>query len=162
MTQGIRLFLILLLCTASLACRAPQPQYGVQPPPHPHELPFTQPLNGYHVRLEVDHLEEEMALIFEDISEKPVRLLRLTDIEGEVVLPDGTKEEVTFRAPGKVPYHKYLRRQLAGVYVARAEWLKTMPVFVLHVAIPLKGRDYLLTFDYQVSGGRIPFHRAVE
>jgi hypothetical protein len=44
----------------------------------------------------VNHTEGELTLIFEDSSEKPVKIARSKSIKGKAVLPDGTIEDVIF------------------------------------------------------------------
>ncbi|MEW6569757.1 MAG: hypothetical protein AB1390_01075 [Nitrospirota bacterium] len=124
---------------------------------HPHAYPFTEVMDDYHVRLEVDHMEGKMFLIFEDISEKPTKLLELKRIKGELTLPDGTVRNKTFRPIRTLFYRPQTRR--ASTYVVQDEWLKTTPNFILKVEVPFEGKDYELIFNYTVPGGEIPLHR---
>ena len=139
------------------------------PPPHSHNYPFTEVLGkAHHVRLIVNHAQGEMALLFEDISEKPVKIIRAQKIIGEVELPDSTVKKEIFRSVNVL--HKghwtrkraraaRLKKRLAGDFVARGEWIKTTPQFDLRAMVPFQGTDYNLTFQYKVPGGSIPFHR---
>ena len=124
---------------------------------HPHKYPFTEVINDYHVRLEVDHMGGKMFLIFENISEKPTKLLELRRIRAEVILPDGTVKDEIFR-PIRTLFYKSQRRR-ASTYVAQDEWLKTTPNFVLKVKVPFEGKDYELIYNYTAPGGEIPLHR---
>jgi hypothetical protein len=124
---------------------------------HPHKYPFTEVINDYHVRLEVDHIDGKMFLIFENISEKPIKFLEMRTIKAEVIFPDNSFREEVFR-PIKTLFYRPQRRK-ASTYVAQDEWLKTTPSFILKVKIPFKEKDYELIFNYEVPGGEIPLHR---
>ena len=66
---------------------------------HPHFFPYTKVLaDEYHLRLDVDHPDGKMYLIFEDISEKAVRIMPLKNVAGEVLLPGGKTMVVEFKA----------------------------------------------------------------
>jgi len=71
-------------------CTSGGKKEAIHYPPHTHKYPFTQTMGDYHVRLDVDHTNEKMLLIFEDISERPVKLVNLRSIRGEIITPDGT------------------------------------------------------------------------
>jgi len=124
---------------------------------HPHKYSFTEVMDDYHARLDVDHIDGEMFLIFENISEKPTKLIELRRIRGEVILPDGTVKDEIFRPIRTLFYRPQKRR--ASTYVAQDEWLKTTPRFILKVKVSFEGKDYELIFNYAVPGGEIPFHR---
>jgi len=124
---------------------------------HPHKYPFTEVMDDHHARLEVDHIDGKMFLIFENISEKPTKLIELKRISGEVILPDGTVKDEIFRSIRTLFYRPQRRR--ASTYVAQDEWLKTTPHFILKVKVSFEGKDYELIFNYTVPGGEIPFHR---
>jgi hypothetical protein len=138
-----------------------------EPPPHAHLLPFTQVLGEYHLRLVVDHSDKEMTLVFEDMSEKPVRPVRFQTINATVVLPDGTEKKAVFRAVDQSVHahathrspHPVLRFQKFGIFTAKAEWLEATPKFTLDVVVPIEGQDHRLTFNYEAPGGKIPYHR---
>lgn len=158
------IFIPVLLVLLGQGCATKEKPQVTQPPPHGHYHPFTTVIGDYHVRLVVDHSEGELTLIYEDISEKPVKVVRSRSIEGKAVLPDGTIKSLTFHA---VKAHwgrrqgKYFqpRRNLAGTFHAEGEWIKTTPKFELVAELPLKGTYYKRTFEYEVPGGEIRFHR---
>ena len=58
-----------------LGCMSGRKKEAIHYSPHTHKYPFTEVMGDYHVRLDVDHANEEMLLIFEDISERKVKLL---------------------------------------------------------------------------------------
>jgi hypothetical protein len=152
----LRTFTVLVILITGSGCAVEEKQRIIQKPePHPHRYPFTEVTGNYHVRLEVDHAKGKMLLLFEDISEEPVRLLRLKRIKGKVVLPDGIVKIETFR-PWPHLHRKRTLRRGAGRYVARGKWIKTTPAFILNVKVHLKGHAYELTFNYEIPGGKIP------
>jgi hypothetical protein len=138
-------FLVALMGCASGEKNEPEDYHQL---PHSHMIPFTEVMGDYHVRLEVQHKWERMLLIFEDITEDPVKLVDLRSIKGEVTMPDNTVTEVLFLPERSLSSKNYFRR-LAGIYVNHGEWLKTTPAFTLHVNIPFEGEGYHLTFDYK-------------
>jgi hypothetical protein len=105
--------------------------------------------------LVVDHAAGKMTLIFEDISEEPVKPIRTEKIIGKVTLPDGRVIKETFRAKYR-SHRERVREHPVGSFTARAEWIKATPKFELVVAFFFRGRDYELTFNYEVAGGKIP------
>lgn len=123
--------------------------------PHPHDYPFTVVLRDYHVRLVVDHAAGKMTLIFEDISEEPLKPIRLEKIFGKVTLPDGRVIKETFRAQYESRRAQF-RNHPVGSFTARAEWIKATPKFELVVTFFFRGKDYEFTFNYEVPGGKIP------
>ncbi len=146
-----------------LSCATTEKTQLTQPPPHSHYYPFTQVIGDYHVRLVVNHTEGELTLIFEDSSEKPVKIVRSRRIKGKAVLPDGTIEDVIFYT-SKVPWgprrrHYHPRKRLAGTYYAQAEWVEITPRFELTAQLPLMGEYYERIFEYEVPGGELPVHR---
>ena len=161
--------LIFAFLTAVSGCAADKRAPVDSPPPHSHNHPFTEVLGkAHHVRLIVNHAQGEMALLFEDISEKPVKIIRAQKIVGEVELPNRTVKKEIFRSVNM--FHKdhwtnrraraaRLIKRLAGDFVARGEWIKTTAQFDLKVVVPFQGADYALTFQYKVPGGSVPFHR---
>jgi hypothetical protein len=160
---GVFLFMffifILLSCASNKeqkATRQPETEYIVTD----HKYPFTEVMGDYHIVLIVDHAEGKMSLVTTDISEKPVTLLHLHSIKGEVLFPDGTVKEVIFR-PSPPIIHKHVKGRWAGEYIEYGEWLKTTPDFTLHLVIPFKGQKYEITFDYKVPDDtiKIPVHR---
>ena len=120
---------------------------------HLHKYPFTKVMENYHVRLKVDHIKGRMQLIIEEISEKPVKLLRFRSLKGKITFPDNKVKTVTFRTLKPIS-QKWISRRKAGVYIVKAEWLKTVQDFVLEVMIHFKGQDYEFTFNYKAPGGR--------
>jgi len=162
MVTGRTILIPILLLLLGQACATKEEAQMIQPPPHTHYHPFTAVIGDYHVRLVVDHREGELTLIYEDISEKPVKVVSSRSIEGKVLLPDGTIKNVTFHAV-KVHWGRQRRypptRRLAGTFHAEAEWIKTTPKFELVAELPLKGAHYERTFEYEVPGGKIRFHR---
>lgn len=160
----------LSLILITLGCATANKVKETHVPPHSHYYPFTEGLGEkYHVRLLVDHQTGEAALVFEDISEKPIKLLRLRSIKGKALLPDGTVKEEMFWAVKGLDHSHWTHRRAhpvfrskkrrTGTFTTSAEWIKTTPKFKLQVAFPFKGSDHELTFRYEVPGGKIPFHR---
>jgi hypothetical protein len=164
MTKRISIIVSLIFVLVGAGCATEKKVKATHVPPHPHHYPFTEVLDDYHVRLVVDHNSGEMALIFVDISEKAVKVVRVQRIMGKATLPHGRVIEETFRSE-KHPGEKYktrrsrFKKRLAGMFTAQAEWVKTTPKFGLTVLFPFKGTDRQLTFNYEVPGGEIPFHR---
>jgi hypothetical protein len=105
---------------------------------HPHKYPFTEVMDDYHARLKVDHIDGKMFLIFENISEKPTKLIELRRIRGEVILPNGIVKDEIF-SPIRTLFYRSQRRR-ASTYVAQDEWLKTTPSFILKVNVPFEGK----------------------
>lgn len=136
-----------------LGCATDKKVKETHVPPHPHYYPFTEVLGEkYHVRLLVDHQTGEVALVFEDISEKPIKLLRLRRIKGKAMLPDGTVKEEIFRAVKVFDHSHWTHRRAhptfrskkrwAGNFTNSAEWVKRTPKFKLQVAFPFQGSDH--------------------
>lgn len=133
---------------------------------HPHFFPYTKVLaEEYHLRLAVDHSDSKMMLIFEDISEKAVRVVSLKTIRGEVLLPGGDTRMVEFKAvKGKSkrtrrdPLISSLSKRKAGRFEVTADWIKTTPDFDLIASFPFKGKDYKFVFNYTTGGHMFPFH----
>lgn len=153
-----RLFTVIAIVVviAGSGCALEEKQRTIQQPEaHLHKYHFTEVMGDYHVRLEVDHGKGKMFIIFEDISERPVKLLSLKTIGSKVIFPDGTIKTVTFRSLRPI-YRKLISLRKSGIYVVRKEWLETTPSFVVKVKIRFKGRKYELTFNYEVPSGKIP------
>lgn len=134
---------------------------------HPHFYPYTKVLaEDYHLRLLVDHAESEIMLIFEDITEKAVRIMPLKTISAEVIFPGGDTKIVEFKA------EKYKRestrrdahpilmldKRRAGTFVCKADWIKDTPDFDLIVTFPFQGKEYKFVFDYSTGGDMYPYH----
>jgi len=136
-------------------------------PEHPHYYPYTKNLaEEYHVRLEVDHNGEKMALLFEDISENKVRLLKVKTINAIVVLPHGKTEKAIFKAVKKTFRSKHkshpirqLKKRRAGVFVYRGNWIATTSQFDVEVTFPFKGKEYNFVFNYKGDEKIKTFHR---
>jgi hypothetical protein len=142
------------------------PKRMVQPPPHSHYFPFTQVIGDYHLRLIVDHVDGDMALVFEDFAERPLKPVECNNIEGKVTFPDGSVEEVEFRtytSPGEKYRRRYYSRKYSmlnqcGIFTARREWIKTTSKFTLEVTVVLRGERYQRTFEYEAPGGGMRYH----
>lgn len=147
--------ILVLPVLAGLGCATYKEVIEAHATPHPHAYPFTVVLRDYHVRLVVDHAAGKMTLIFEDISEEPVKPVRMEKIIGKVTLPDGNEIKETFRARYRTRRAQF-KKYPVGSFTARAEWIKATPKFELVVAFFLRGTDYELTFNYEVPGGKIP------
>lgn len=128
--------------------------------PHKHEFPFTKVMGDYHLRLEVDHANKEMMLIFEDIKERPISLVDIREIEGEVIFNDGTTKKVVFY-PEEPIMKKHITHRLAGTYIEHGEWIRYTPAFKLHINFHFEDKNYDFTYDYKAPGGKIeiPYHR---
>ncbi len=163
-----RLFLLMLLFyLAGMGCASKSKQQLPEPLPHSHYYPFTEVIGEYHLRLIVDHREGNMALVFEDFAERPVKPVKYDSINGKITFPDGTVKEEKFIAKINL-CSRYCRRYYSrkygfprqrGVFTSEAKWLKTTPTFNLEVTVPFNGKDYALTFQYEALGGKIPYHR---
>jgi hypothetical protein len=133
---------------------------------HSHFYPYTEVLAGeYHLRLDVDHNEKKMALIFEDISEKAVRLVTFNVIDGEVIFPGGETQPVKLRAvkeeskrTRRDPLVDTLAKRKAGRFEAAADWLREATDFDLIVSFPFEGKDYKFVFKYSTGGHMYPYH----
>jgi hypothetical protein len=158
--------LVLLIFFLALGCASGAKQ-TVQPPPHSHYFPFTEVIGDYHLRLIVDHVDGDMALVFEDVHEQPIKAVKCREIEGKVTFPDGSADKVTFRADrtaGKKYRQSYITRRSAiprecGVFTAEGEWVKKTPKFTLDVKVPLMGERYQRTFKYEAPEDEVPYHR---
>ena len=140
--------LVLLVATMAYASGEKREAEDYHQLPHSHILPFTEVMGDYHVRLEVEHKWGRMLLIFEDITENPIKLVDLRSIKGKVTLSDYTEMEVLL-LPERSLHSKHYSRRLAGIYVNHGKWLKTTPAFTLYVNIPFEGKGHHLTFDYK-------------
>ena len=159
----------LLVVFMGLGCASEQKAPLTPIPPHTHAYPFTEVLGEkHHVRLLVDHTIGEMALIFEDISENPIKLIRLQRIRAKAIFPDGEVKDEIFRSVKDFHRKHWTHRRthglrskkrLTGRFIAKAEWIKTTPQMNLKVVIPFEGQNYPLNFQYKAPGGKIPFHR---
>ncbi len=135
-----------------------------EPGAHSHYYPFTKVMGDHHLRLVVDHAYGKMALVFEDIAERPVKPVRLDRINAKIVLPDGTVKEQMFR-PRTTPGKRYYNNRYGthsnkrGRYVARGDWIKESSKFDVDVVVPFKGEEHRLTFQYEAPGGELPLHR---
>ena len=158
----ILIFLIVFIITG---CAGKNMEKATPFSPHSHYYPFTEVLEDYHVRLVVDHTEGVMILVFEDISERPIKAVRLQRIKGNAILPDGKVIKETFRAKkplgtsGRPRGSKFYFGRSVGKFNNQAEWVKTTPKFDLKVTFPFRGTDRELAFNYEVYGGKIPSHK---
>lgn len=133
---------------------------------HPHFYPYTKVLaDEYHLRLDVDHNDSTLALIFEDISENAVRLVTFKTIDGEVILPGGESRKVELKAVKKEskrtrrdPLISRLGKRKAGRFVVTADWIRETPDFDLVVSFPFEGKDYKFVFEYSTRGHMFPYH----
>ena len=166
MTRRMSIFMSFFFVLLVIGC-APQQQI-TEPQLHSHYYPFTEVIGVYHLRLIVDHADGDMALVFEDFTERPIKAAGCTSIEGKATLPDGRVEEVTFRShtnPGKKYRRRYYSRKYGsmprqcGIFTAGGEWIKTTPAFTLEVTVPLAGERHQRTFEYEAPGGEVPYHR---
>lgn len=165
---GNRLLLgTLLFCLAGMGCASQVKKPISEPPPHSHYYPFTEVIGEYHLRLIVDHHERNMALVFEDYAEQPAKPVTFRSIEGKITFPDNTIKEQIFLSDTEI-CNRYCRRYYSrkygfpkqrGVFTSEAEWIKTTPKFTLDVDLNFEGKDYHLTFQYEVPAGSIPYHR---
>lgn len=164
MAKRCQVTLSLLMLLVGLGSASGSRQEVTQPVPHSHRYAFTEVLGDYHVRLIVNHVDGEMALVFEDIAERPVKPVELDSIKGKVIFPDGTVKEEKFRPrkiPGKRYYtHKYgSKSKKRGIFIVRGKWIRESPAFRLEVTVSFKGKDYEPSFEYEALGGKIPYHR---
>jgi hypothetical protein len=125
-----------------------EPQKTAPPEKHVHEYPFTEDMENYHVRLEVDHTRGIMKMLFEEFSEEPVKLLRFKTIKGKITLADWSEKNETF-VTIKSMAQKWISRENPGIYMVRKEWLKSADAFKLELAVSFKGQDHNLIFNYQ-------------
>lgn len=145
----------IVLIFAMASC-APQQPTVHEITPHEHLYPNTEVLGDYHLRLVVDHNQGKLFLIFEDISEYPVRPVKnLTKIVGTAKLPDGSVKELTF-TPTEPPGHKLIHgfhqhARYAGLYISQADWARRTNNFKLTVIVPFHGREYELSYDYDAK-----------
>ncbi len=163
---GVSISCFVVLVFVGCASKAEKPLHQLVP--HSHYYPFTQVIGDYHLRLIVDHADGDMALVFEDFAEQPIKAVECGSIDGKVTLPDGRVEEVTFR-PHTDPGEKYRRRYYSrkygsmprqcGILTAGGEWIKTTPAFTLEVTVRLMEERYQRTFEYAAPGGEVPYHR---
>ena len=136
-------------------------------PEHSHYYPYTKNLaDEYHVRLEVDRNGGQMALIFEDVSENKVRLLKVKTINAIVFFPQGKTEKAIFRIVKKPFRSKHkshpirqLKKRRAGFFAHKANWIKTSPQFDVEVTFPFKGKEYNFVFNYKNDVKIEIFHR---
>jgi hypothetical protein len=168
MTKSMRFLVPCFVVLLVLGCVPKAEKSLRQPAPHSHYYPFTQVIGDYHLRLIVDHADGDMALVFEDFAERPIKEVECNSIQGKVTLPDGRVEEVTFRAhtsPGEKYRRRYYSRKYGsmprqcGILTAEGEWIKTTPAFTLEVTVPLIGERHQRTFEYEAPGGEVPYHR---
>ena len=136
-------------------------------PDHPHLFPYTKVLgDDYHLRLVVDHAESEILLVFEDISEKAVRVMPLKNLAAEVIFSGGDTKKVEFKAVKKKDKRTHrdahpvtmLGKRKAGQFSYRAEWIKDSLNFDLIISFPFQGKDYKFVFDYSTGGHMFPYH----
>jgi hypothetical protein len=161
MFQKIGFYMLLsLLIIMYLSCASWKKENTNHHQPHEHEFPFTKVMGDYHLRLQVDHINKEMMLIFEDIVERPVKIVDLRQINGEIIFHNGTTKQVTFY-PQEPIMRKHITHREAGIYVERGEWIGSTPALKLHIKVPFEGKEYDFTYDYEVPGGKIeiPYHR---
>lgn len=130
-------------------------------PDHPHRYPYTKMLgDDYHLRLIVDRDKGRIQLVFEDVSEKAVRIMPLKTIDAEVIFEGGKRREIQFKAVKKHdqwthgdahPVFRLVNRR-AGLYVYGADWIREAVDFDLIVSFPFQGEDYKFVFDYSTGG----------
>ncbi len=125
-----------------------EPQKTIQPEKHTHEYPFTEDMGNYHVRLEVDHTNGTMIILFEEFSEESVKLLRFKSIKGKITFPKRSEKIETFITI-KYMAEKWITREAPGIYMFSKEWLKSADTFKLELTASLKGKDHNIIFNYQ-------------
>ena len=136
-------------------------------PDNSHYYPNTKHLaDEYHLRLDVDHNESKLTLVFADISEKAVRLVTFKSIDGEVILPGGKTKKVKLTAVKKKSNRtkreslvSRLHKRKAGEFEVVADWIRTTPHFDLIVSFPFEDKDYKFVFEYTIRGNKLPHHR---
>ena len=144
------LYLILLFI---LGCAQTGPAEGPHSLPHPHINPLTQVVDNYHVRLVVQQPKGKMFLVFEDISEEPIRAVRQKPIHGRVYLPEGEELKVIFRPvpPWFQKYHRPRRhheKRPVSLFVYKGNWIKATRGFDLVVDFEYRRTIYPLDFKY--------------
>lgn len=167
MKKQMSMLIFFFVLFLALGCAPGKKRQVAEPPPHSHYFPFTQVIGDYHLRLIVDHADGDMALVFEDFAERPIKPVECTSIQGKATLPDGRVEELRFRADtthGKKFRHRYYTRRSTmprecGIFTAKGEWIKKTPAFTLEVIVPLMGERHERTFKYEAPGGEVPYHR---
>ena len=150
-----------------MGCASKATTLITEPASHPHYYPFTEVIGDYHLRLIVDHHDGNMALVFEDFKEQPLKPVDYNMIKGRITFPDNTVKEEIFLSETEL-CNRYCRRYYSrkygyprqrGIFSAQGDWIKTTPKFTLEATVPFKGKDYQLTFEYEAPGGKIPYHR---
>ena len=127
--------------------------------PHSHIFPYTKSINGYHVRLIVNHRVGKMWLVFEDISELKTQGMLPRRIFAKVILPNDQTLELKFN-PISAPYVKHYRHRQhyrkgpVSLFVAQAHWIKTTFKFDLTLNFPYRGRRYPMLFKYDLAGSQ--------
>lgn len=168
MKKQMSMLIFFFVLFLALGCAPRGKREVTEPPPHSHYYPFTEVIGDYHLRLIVNHADGDMALVFEDFAERPIKAVECRSIQGKVTLPDGKVEEVTFRAhtsPGEKYRRTYYSRKYGsmprqcGIFTAGGEWIKTTPAFTLEVTVPLIEESHQRTFEYEAPGGGVPYHR---
>lgn len=163
--KQILVFSVLIFVSFFLVANGHTEGQGI--PDHRHSFPYTKVLGeDYHLRLVVDHAESEILLIFEDISEKAVRIMPLKKLAAEVIFTGGDTKKVEFKAVKKKDKRSHrdahpvyrLSKRRAGQFAYRADWVKDSLDFDLIVSFPFQGKDYKLVFDYSTGGHMFPYH----
>jgi hypothetical protein len=167
MKEKRSILIVFSLLFLALGCTPRAKEQMVQPPPHSHYFPFTEVIGDYYLRLIVDHVDGDMALVFEDFLERPAKLVKCRGIHGKVTLPDGSVKDVVFKSHTSLA-EKYLGRyytrrstmpRQCGIFTTWGEWIKTAAAFTLEVTVPLEGERYQRTFEYKAPVGGKPYHR---
>lgn len=167
MKKQMSTLIFFVVLSLALGCAPGEKRQVTEPPPHSHYFPFTEVIGDYHLRLIVDHADGNMALVFEDFAERPIKAVECKSIQGKATLPDGRVEELTFRThttPGEKHRHRYYTRRSTmprecGIFTAEGEWIKKTPAFTLEVTVPLMGERHERTFAYEAPGDEVPYHR---
>ena len=145
------LFAVSTLLTGLLLCGCNQ--RPITTPPHPHQKPLTKTVDHYHVRLIVEQSLGKMWLVFEDISEAPVRAMRPRNIFAKAIMANGKTIKLRFH-PVPPPYEKYHKprkhhkKRLVSLFATKANWIKTTDRFDLAVEFIYGGKHYPLLFRY--------------
>ena len=103
-------------------------------------LTYTEKNNCYNIHFSVLPVKEQIFLQIYDGDNNPVKLINVNKLNGQVILPDGSNEKVTFNST-KALNNKHISRRGASTFVAYGDWLKDYSNFKIQVKLPLNKKQ---------------------
>jgi hypothetical protein len=104
-------------------------------------------IKGYTAQVDVIPGQDKMIVRFFDERGYEARLDDVRLISAQVILADGTKEDVIF-LPERSIHNKKRFRRAASVFIARGQWIGHAEGFALKMNVPVQGDTFEMAYSY--------------